>query len=101
MDAQEAWNLFYDECMQRLHDIYPMRTITMTSADLPFYTLSLRLLLWRKNRLMHVVRLDEASACARRVSIAIERETKSHLRDVNPRNGLGDLWRRVGEVTKC
>src|SRR6218665_3537807 len=33
------------------------------------------------------------------VGVEIERRTKRHLCDVDPRNGLGDLWRRVGEVT--
>jgi len=42
--------------------------------------------------------LDEASACARRVGVEIERWTKRCLCEVDPRNGLGDLWRRVGEV---
>src|SRR6218665_3021569 len=30
--------------------------------------------------------------------MTIERLTKRHLRGVDPRNGLGDLWRRAGEV---
>jgi len=32
-DAQDAWDSFYVECNQRLKDIYPMRAVTMTSAD--------------------------------------------------------------------
>src|SRR6218665_3590221 len=56
------------------------------------------ILLRRKNRLMRAGHVDEASACARRVGVEIERRTKRHLCDVDPCNGLGDLWRRVGEV---
>ena len=48
---------------------------------------------------MRAGRLDEASACTRRGGVEIERRTKRHLCDIDPRNGLGDLWRRVGEVT--
>src|SRR6218665_117623 len=72
----------------------------MTSADPPFYTPGLKLLLQRKNWLMRAGRLDETSLCARRIGITIEQLTKGHLRDVDPHNGLGDLWQRAEEVTK-
>jgi len=98
-EPQAAWDHFYAECHKRLREFYPKRKVTMTSADPPYFTPSLKLLLRRKNRLMRAGRLDEASACARRVGVEIERRTKRHLCDVDPRNGLGDLWRRVGEVT--
>src|SRR6218665_1854884 len=71
----------------------------MTSADPSYFTSGLKLLLRRTNRLMRAGRLDEASACARCVGVEIERRTKRHLCEVDPRNGLGDLWGRVGEVT--
>ena len=43
-------------------------------------------------------RLEEASSCARRIGLTIECLTTRHLSGVDPRNGLGDLWRRAGEV---
>src|SRR6218665_2976754 len=98
-ELQAAWDHFYAECHKRLREFYPKRKVIMTSADPLYFSPSLKLLLRRKNRLMRAGRLDEASACARRVGGGIERRTKRHLCDVDPRNGLGALWRRVGEVT--
>src|SRR6218665_1640661 len=98
-EPQAAWDPFYAECHRRLLEFYPKRKVTMTNADPPYFTSGLKLLLRRKNRLMRAGHVDEASACARRVGVEIERRTKRHLCEVDPRNGLGDLWGRVGEVT--
>src|SRR6218665_3317249 len=92
-EPQAAWDHIYAECHKRLREFYPKRKVTMTSADPPYFTPGLKLLLHRKNRLMRAGRLDEASACTRRVGVEIERRTKRHLCEVDPRNGLGDLWR--------
>src|SRR6218665_336964 len=60
-EPQEAWDHFYAECHKRLREFYPKRKVTMTSADPPYFTPGLKLLLRRKNRLMRAGRLDEAS----------------------------------------
>lgn len=78
MYAQEGWDAFYAECMQYLNEVYPMRTVTMTSADPRFYTTSLKLILRRKNRSMRAGRLVEVSSCARRIGTAIEGLTRGH-----------------------
>ena len=98
-DAQAAWDLFYSVTGRILDTIYPIRKVTMISADPQYYTPSIKLLLRRKNRLMRAGRLEEASACARRVGREIERVTSAHLRDIDPRHGLRDLWRSVDKVT--
>src|SRR5688572_33025022 len=49
---------------------------------------------------MRVGRIEEASALARRVAVLIERKTRQHLADLGQLDDLGELWRRVGQVTK-
>ena len=49
---------------------------------------------------MRAGRVEEASAIDRRVGLLIERATKRHLKDIDPRGGLGDLWSRVGQIIK-
>ena len=36
--------------------------------------------------------------CTHRIGDTIVQRTRCHLRDIDPRNGLGDLWRRASEV---
>src|SRR6218665_1850182 len=57
-------------------------------------------MLRRKNRLMRVGRIEEASAYARRVGVLIERANKGHLQSIDPKSATYDLWKRVGEITK-
>jgi Reverse transcriptase (RNA-dependent DNA polymerase) len=99
-DPQSAWDRFYRDALDRLDRVYPMRTITITSADPFFITPESKQLLRRKNRLMRAGRIEEASACARRVGQCIERVTRAHLRGVDPRDGSRDLWKRVNDLTK-
>jgi len=51
-DAQAAWDLFYSVTGRIIDTIYPIRKVTMTSADPQYYTLGIKLLLRRKNKLM-------------------------------------------------
>ena len=39
-------------------------------------------------------RIEEASACAKRVAKA----NNIHLRDIDPRTGMAELWRRVANI---
>src|SRR6218665_1802946 len=43
-------------------------------------------------------RLEEASALARRIGIAIQKANNKHLRNIDPQAGPADLWRRVNQV---
>jgi len=98
-DPQQAWDCFYQMARGHLELFYPLRSITMTTADPHFLTLTVKHLLRKKNRLMRAGRTEEASAYARRVGRCIELATRAHLRDIDPRHGLEDMWRRVGELT--
>ena len=77
-EPQAAWDKFYAKCHRCLREFYPKRKITVTSTDPPHFTPGFRFLLRRKNRLMRAGHLDEASACARRIGVEIERRTKRH-----------------------
>lgn len=90
-DPQTAWDHFYREAFDRFDRGYPMRTVTTTSAEPFFITPECRLLLRRKNRLRRAGRTEEASACARRVGMGIERTTTAHLHRFDSK----ELWRRV------
>src|SRR6218665_996 len=96
-----TWDLFYMETTGRLDTIYPIKMVTMTSTDPPYMTPAIKLLLKKKNRLMGGGRLEETSAYTSRVGQAIKRAIREDLSDIDPRSGMRDLWRRVGEVTKA
>src|SRR6218665_944288 len=51
-DLQMAWNLFYTSALSLLESVYPMRRVTMTTADPPYLTPATKTMLRRKNRLM-------------------------------------------------
>src|SRR6218665_2279004 len=93
-DPQRAWNLFYTSALSLLESVYP----TMTSADPPYLPPATKTMVRRKNRLMRSGRLEEASALARRIGIAIQKANNKHLRNIDPQAGPADLWRRVNQV---
>src|SRR6218665_3999391 len=99
-DPQRAWNLFYTSALSLLESVYPMRRVTMTLADPPYLTPATKTMLRRNNRLMRSGRLEEASALARRIGIAIQKANNKHFRNIDPQAGPADLWRRVNQVVK-
>src|SRR6218665_2306713 len=97
-DPHETWDAFYKDASARIDSIYPQRKVRLTTSEPSFMTPEIKSILRRKNRLMHRGRIEEASALTRRVSIANEKGNKRHLRDVGPRTGMTELWRRVAEI---
>src|SRR6218665_1851526 len=97
-DPQRAWNLFYTSALSLLESVYSTRRVTMISADPPYLTPAAKTMLRRKNRLMRSGRLEEASALARRIGIAIQKANSKHLGNIDPQVGPTDLWRRVNQV---
>src|SRR6218665_3396104 len=70
----------------------------MTSVDPPYLTPATKFKLRRKSRLTRSGRLEEASALARRIGIAIQKANNKHLKNIVPQAGPADLCRRVNQV---
>ena len=62
---------------QFLDAFYPECTITVTSRDPSYMTGYVKAMLRKKNRLLHKVRVEEASALARRIGNEITRRAES------------------------
>src|SRR6218665_3111691 len=86
--------------MLRLDSIYMylIRNVPITTSDPAFMTQDIKTLLRRKNRLMRKGKIEEASACASRIDRAFARANNRHLRDIDPRTGMSELWRRVAVI---
>src|SRR6218665_910819 len=78
-DPHASCDIFYEDIKARLDRIYPLRTVTLTSSEPAFMTPEIKGLLRRKNRLMRAGRIEEASACARRVGKAIEKNKETSV----------------------
>src|SRR6218665_191221 len=90
-NAERAWELhvFYLILASWLVQLYPLRTITLTSRDSPYMTPGTKFLLRRKNRLMRQGRLEEASAIAVKIGRAIARFNSRELRKLNSSSPAG------------
>jgi len=81
-----------------MDEYYPVRTVTTTSREPAFVTPDIKHLLRRKSRLMHAGRIEEASAVAARIGIAIAKANRRELNDVNSSLGTKALWQRVNKI---
>lgn len=89
--------IFYEEALARLDQFYPMRAVTITSSDPQFLTPEIKHR--RKNRMMRAGKPEIASALAVRIGRLIERANGNHLKKIDPRSGVDELWRCVGKLT--
>ena len=98
-DVQKEFDLFYDKLLDLFNNYYPLRTITVSSRDPDYVTPAIKAKLRRKNRLMHVGRLDEADALAKQIAKDISKSTKSRLSHISLRRGTKGVWAAVRELT--
>jgi len=82
MNAEDAWDLFYQEALTRMDAIYPIRNIKMSSADPPFLTPTIKPLLRRKNHLSDQYALCPTGSTTSAL-ISIQHNTSSLLKS-NP-----------------
>ena len=68
-----------------LNFYYPVRTVTVTSADPPYITPAVKCMLRRKNQLMRSGRVEAAAALAVKIGIAIKLYTSAELSRI-------DVW---------
>jgi len=98
-DVQKEFDLFYDKLLDLFNNYYPLRTITVSSRDPDYVTPAIKAKLRRKNRLIHVGRLDEADALAKQIAKDISKSTKSRLSHISLRRGTKGVWAAVRELT--
>ena len=98
-DAQTVYNFLSDILIGLLDKYYPLRSVTITSRDLPFMTPYLKLLLREKNALMRSGRIEQANALAARIGKAITAFNSGWLSSANSINNSHDMWDKVRKVT--
>lgn len=67
------------DALVRLDKVYPIRKVTITSANPRFIATEISNSFEEKNRLLRAGRVEKASACACMVGKCIERATKAQL----------------------
>ena len=81
---------YYDSLLQLLDKYYPEQRVSITSADPPFITPAVKEMLRRKNRLMRSGKVEQATALAGKIGIAIKNYNRAELSRVDilvdPRN---------------
>jgi len=82
--------------MNLLDKFYTLRTVTVTPRDPPYVTPEIKAKLRRKNRLMHMGRVDEAEALAARIGKDIARHRQHQLKHIDEAK---DLWAAVRKLT--
>ena len=87
--------------MRRLFDeqYYPLRTVTITSANPPFVTPTVKCMLRRKNALMRVGNVERAAALAVKIGDAIERHNSAELNRVDVLSDPHNMWAKVRQLT--
>ena len=98
-ETQAAYDFFYATALDLLSSFYPERTITVSSRDPSYITPEIKAKLRRKNRLMRVGRVEEASALARRIGRDIDRSSKRQLQNINSKVDAKELWAAVRTLT--
>lgn len=88
-DAQNAWDMFYNDAGDRLGHYYPLRVITVTSKDPDYITPESKHLLRIKNRLIRRGKIEKASSIARQVFKAIHKVTSTAIRGADSADPLG------------
>ena len=99
--TQDEFDIFYATALQLLDQFYPECSTTVTSRDPDYVTPEVKALLRRKNRLMRLGRIEEASAIAKKVGHKIENNCRTRLNDVDGRMDLCGMqyewWQAVGK----
>jgi Reverse transcriptase (RNA-dependent DNA polymerase) len=102
--TQPAFDAFYDVLNTVIHKHYPTRTVTITSRDPPFVTPHIKLMLRERNKLMRGGKTEKADAISSKIGAAIIANNNGRLSDIKIVGGgsgadIGEMWRRVNEVT--
>ena len=72
VDPQASYDQLYGSLQQLLDKYYPERRVSITSVDPPFINPVVKKMLRRKNRLMRSGKVEQATALAGKIGIAVK-----------------------------
>jgi len=98
-NLQAAFDAFYSKAISLLDLFYPERVVTLTSSDPRFVSPEIKSDLRRRNQLMRLGRVDEASALSVKIGAIITRHNANQLRQLQSDDGAQALWTKVREIT--
>ena len=91
-NPQEEFDRIHNVMLQILDDYYPVRRITITSADPPYITPNVKSMLRRKNRLMRSGHVEKAAALATKIGRAIRNYNTAELSRVDVLSDASNMW---------
>ena len=98
-NSQDIADCFYQIAGYLLDKFYPMKTVSITSADPDYMTPEIKFLLRKKNILMHSGKIEEASAVAGKIGKEIARRNSASLNHLGKDSTTNELWQAVRQVT--
>ena len=98
-DCQNVSDNFYDISNSLLDTYYPMRTVSITTADPDYMTPEIKTLLRKKNSLMRANQKEKASAIAEKIGKEIARFNSSRLKHLGEKSTTSELWDAVRHVS--
>ena len=98
-NPQDEFDRFYEVIMQLLNTYYPERSITITSADPPYVSPAVKMMLRQKNKLMRAGKLGRAESLAAKIGAAIIRYNSTELKRVDVTVDSRSMWAKVRQLT--
>jgi len=98
-DTQEEFDRLYSDLLKLLNTHYPERSVTITSADPPYVTPSVKYMLRKKNRLMREGSVEQAAALAVKIGDAIKAYNSAELSRVDVLANPQNMWAKVRQLT--
>ena len=99
VEPQEVFDRLYGELTTLLNTYYPVRTVTITSADPPYVTPSVKCMLRLKNKMMCAGRVGQAAALAVKIGDAIKKYNSAELSRVDVLADPKNMWAKVRQLT--
>lgn len=98
-DPQEECDHLYATLAELLNTYYPPCTVTLTSADPPYITPTVKCMLRHKNHLMRTGRTEKAAALAVKIGAAIKSYNSAELCKVDMLSDSKSVWDKVHMLT--
>jgi hypothetical protein len=98
-DPQEEYDRLYTMLTELLDAYYPVRSVTITSADSPYVTPTVKYMLRRKNKLMRSGKIEQAAALAVKIGDTIKKFNSAELGRVDVLSDAGNIWAKVRQLT--
>jgi len=106
LPVQSSFDHFYGAVTEVYSNVYPQRTVTVTSRDPIFITPHIKFLLRQRNALMHARRTEHANGLSIKIGVAITKFNAGHLADIGSTGERGwvgfdmsQMWKLVNDIT--